>query len=74
MMKYGDIKEIERKILSIISCGKLFDKDIWICGDFLGEDRDEDGRSFGRHYYCEKCHKKADEILELIKQKIEVEE
>jgi len=66
-------EEIIRKILSIISCGKLFDNDNWICGDFLEEDRDEDGRSFGRCYYCEECHKKADEILELIKQKIEVE-
>ena len=64
-------KEIIRKILSIISCGEPFSG--WVCGDFLEEDRDEDGRSFGRCYYCEECHKKADEILELIKQKIEVE-
>ena len=56
-------KIIERKILSIITCGRHFggnDNNSWICGDFL-----EEGIDLGRCYYCENCYKKAEEIIKL---------
>ena len=65
--------EIKRKILSIIACGKLFggvNNSDWVCGDFLEEETDEYGRSIGRCYYCETCHKKTEKIIELLENKI----
>lgn len=61
-------KELKYRILKIINCGKFFDKDSWVCGDFLEMETDEEGRSFGKCYFCEKCHKKADEIINLLKE------
>ena len=59
-------KQIERKILSIIACGNNFggkDNNSWTCGDFLEEETDEEGRSLGRCYYCENCHRKTDTYM-----------
>ena len=42
-------------------CGKPFggeNNNAWICGDFLDEDRDEEGRSFGARYFCDECNSK----------------
>lgn len=57
-------KEIEYKILEIISCGEPFSS--WVCGDFLEHEIDEDGRSLGKCYFCDECHKKAGEILSIL--------
>jgi len=67
-MKTKTEKELEREILKIISCGEPFGDSNWVCGDFLQEDIDEDGRSLGRCYYCDDCHKKADEIIKKAKE------
>lgn len=58
--------EAERMILNIISCGKLFDDDSWVCGDFLEQEVDKEGRSLGQCHFCEECHKKAEAIIEIV--------
>jgi len=58
-------QEIEYRILKIIACGKPFDNNNWICGDFLEKETDEEGISLGECYFCDECHKKAKEIMKL---------
>jgi hypothetical protein len=54
----GDVKEFIKRN---IGCGMPINRDIknpdWSCGDFLEENVDEEGRSLGKRYFCDRCNK-----------------
>ena len=55
--KYGvlDVEDVKEFIKRNIGCG--IDIGGWHCGEHFGIEVDEDGRSLGRTYYCDRCKK-----------------